>query len=125
MDTPAIASCGCISHNECCSCFKPVCNGKPDQSICDECYINLNEKNKDGKIIRPIKRTPITMCNCGKPWNPECSRLGLFHNFGGGVYVVDPVKLAACKTPEERRNLMKDSSAMIKLDGSQHFPVKQ
>ena len=117
----SIATCGCISHDECCICFEPVCNGKLDKTICDECNLKLNETNDKGQIIHPINRKPITICNCGKPGNPECTRLGLFGNF----YEIDIERLDKCKTPEERRNLARDPTAMIKIDGSKHFPIKQ
>lgn len=116
----SVASCGCISHDECSICFEAVCQGKLDKTICDICTLKLSEKNDKGQIIHPVKRTPITMCNCGKPWNPDCSRLGLF----GNSYIIDPKRFEACKTPEERRNLIRDPSAMIKLDSSNHFPMK-
>lgn len=83
-----IADCGCISHNECGICFEVICNGKLDKTICDKCWINNKETNDSGKLIHPIKRNIITMCNCGKPFNPECSRLGLFPN----AYTIDPSK---------------------------------
>jgi hypothetical protein len=91
------------------------------KTICDKCIQNTKERNDQGQIIHPIKRAPITMCNCGKPFTSECSRNGLF---GNNTFIIDPVRLAACNTPQERINLMNDPSAMIKENNGNHFPIK-
>ena len=71
MNEPEVAECGCIGDDECGICFKVLCKGTRDKTICDDCLQRTTEKDNKQRIIHPIKRTPVLMCGCGKIWNAQ------------------------------------------------------
>lgn len=71
--------------------------------------------------MEKVNTEQTVMCNCGNPWNIKCLADGMAKCY----YVPDPQKFEACKTPEERRALFSNPSAMIKVDTSHHFPISR
>ena len=108
------APCGCVSHQECAICFEMICSaGSSVRDICYDCIDRnmITDRDDSGRIIHPVQRTPLRMCRCGKVWNGDCARDTLF---AGNTYVIDPQRLAACQTPQDRMNLLMDPSARIR-----------
>ena len=114
---------------ECGICLKELCEGDVQVGItvCNNCLIKTVEHNngdnkKDGNNgnithYHPLTRKPILMCKCGKPFVGQCR----FDSIPG-CRMIDPKRLALCKTLEEHRILHKDESAWIKMN-TFHGPV--
>jgi hypothetical protein len=75
-----------------------------------ECMEDNNEQDDKGNFIHPLKRTPLIMCKCGKPWTSTC--ILLTHP----CWTIDPVRFNNASTPQ-------DSSAMIRINNGNHGPL--
>lgn len=64
---------------ECAICFGHLCQGDVQRgvTICTMCLIEHVEKDENGIRIHPLKRTPLLMCRCGKPFLGECRFLSI------------------------------------------------
>ena len=116
------APCGCFSSEECAICFEMICcGGTTVQDVCYTCIHKLSETASERPILHPVRRTPLDMCQCGKIWNAECAQKTLF---SGRSFIIDPVKLAACKTPQERFVLLNDPSSRVAIQDEHHGFIK-
>lgn len=96
------------SNAECAICFEHLCQGdvQRNQTVCHNCMIKTIEFNDSGERIHPVTRRKQVMCKCGKPFTFECRLLSL-----PGGKRIDEKRFEQCKTPQERRDLMTDSTA--------------
>lgn len=66
---------------------------------------------KEDLFILP-KELQLQLANAENCFFVECERLAY-----GNAYVIDKTRLEACKTPEERRALVRDPTAFIPQKG--------
>lgn len=105
---------------ECAICFGHLCQGDIQRgvTICTPCLIEHVEKDENGIRIHPLKRIPLLMCRCGKPFLGECRFLSIMPE----TYNMDPERLAKCASGAERRALLRDPTAMKKVPRI-HWPL--
>lgn len=109
--------CKADDAKQCAICLEHLCHGYNDKV----CYNCLKSSVEHGNTLHPIRRTPVPMCKCGLPYIGEC----ITRSFMTNAYTVDMERLTRCKTAQERRNLMHDPTALIKLDSSAHGRLPQ
>lgn len=85
----------------------------------DECRVKLEHLTLDSQgsedLNTPAEGAACPLkCQCGKLWNQHCATLALFSE-KASVYAVDSDRFEACKTPEERRALVSDPTALIRM----------
>lgn len=67
----SVAPCGCPSIGvECAVCLNPMCRGAVSygETVCASCLVETTKKSN----LHPVRRTPVAMCKCGKPFVGLC-----------------------------------------------------